>query len=260
VCFAPYWVAWPDLVKLVQFVLNNSPSPRINGLAPITAFTGLSSTSLLSRIVEFAEAKQTSITEIRASQILCAGALIASLCHEYEHFRHGRSLLCPSSEVARQTTICEWPNISVGDFVPVAKVSSKSGGKFCARWLGPRRVTAVDSDRLFEVEDVIYGERAIEHSARLVFYHDKSLNVTKDLVEHVWHNPSGFEIKKMNEFRKCPVSLVYEVNVSWLGFSTTETTWEPLTALHEDRPVLLTHFLAKLADQDLATTARHALF
>jgi transposase InsO family protein len=52
-------VDWPDLVKLVQSVQNNSPSPRLNGLAPITAFTGLSSTSPLTSVVEFAETKQT---------------------------------------------------------------------------------------------------------------------------------------------------------------------------------------------------------
>jgi hypothetical protein len=59
-------VDWSDLVKRVQFVLNNSRSPRLNGLAPITAFTGLSSTSPLTSVVEFAEAKQTRMTEIRA--------------------------------------------------------------------------------------------------------------------------------------------------------------------------------------------------
>jgi hypothetical protein len=135
------------------------------------------------------------------------------------------------------------PNIYVGDFVLAAKISSKSGGKLRARWLGPRRVTAVESHWLFEVEDLISGERAITHSARLKFYHDQSLNVTEDLIKHVAHNQSGFEIDTMNELRKCPVSLVYEVKVSWRGFSTTEATWEPLTALHEDCPWAI-HFQA----------------
>jgi hypothetical protein len=53
-------------------------------------------------------------------------------------------------------------------------------------------LTAVESDWLFEVEDLISGERAITHSARLEFYHDQSLSVTEDLNEHVAHNQSGF--------------------------------------------------------------------
>jgi hypothetical protein len=106
---------------------------------------------------------------------------------------------------------------------------------------------------------LISGERAITHSARLIFYHDKSLNVTEDLIEHVAHNQSGFEIDEMNELRKCLVSLIYEVNVSWRGFSITEATWEPLNVLHEDCPVLLAQFLAKFSDQDLATAANHTL-
>jgi hypothetical protein len=70
---------WPDLTKLVPFVLNNSPSPRLNGLVPSTAPTGLSSTSPLTSVIEFADAKQTAMTEILASKILCADALIESL-------------------------------------------------------------------------------------------------------------------------------------------------------------------------------------
>jgi hypothetical protein len=106
---------------------------------------------------------------------------------------------------------------------------------------------------------LISGERAIKHSAGLKFYHEKSLNVTEDLTEHVAHNQFGFEIEKMNELRKCPVSLVCEVNVSWPGFSTTEATWEHLNALHEDCPAILAQFLAKLPDHDLATAARRTL-
>jgi hypothetical protein len=109
------------------------------------------------------------------------------------------------------------------------------------------------------MEDLISGERAIKNSARLKFYHDKLLNVTEDFIEHVAHNQSGFEIDTMNELRKCPVPLLYEVNVSWRDFSTAEATWKSLTALHEDCLVLLAQLLSKLADQDLATAARHTL-
>jgi hypothetical protein len=131
-------VDWPDLVKLVQFVLNNSPSPRLNGLAPITAFTGLSSTSPLTSVVEVAEAKQTSMTEIRASEIL--PALIASLDAMHKSTSATATLyraLRRKSHDKRPNVNC--PNISVDDFVLVAKGSSKSGGKLRARWLGSCR-------------------------------------------------------------------------------------------------------------------------
>jgi hypothetical protein len=145
-------VDWPELVKFVQFVLNNSPSPRLNDLAPITAFTGLSSASPLTSVVEFAEAKQTSKMAIRASQILCADALIASLdaMHKSTSATAARyRALCRKSHDKRPNV--NGPNISVGDFVLVAKVLPKSGGKLRARWLGPRRVTVVESDWPFEV-------------------------------------------------------------------------------------------------------------
>jgi hypothetical protein len=203
------------LAKLVQFVLNNSPSPLLNGLAPITTLTGLSSTSPLTSVVEFAEARQTSLTEIRASQIRCADALIASLdaMHKTTSATAARYRALRRKSHDKRPNV-NGPNNSVGDFVLVAKVSSKSGLNLRARWLDPRRVTAVEPDWNFEVEDLISGERAINHSARFKFYHGKSLNVTEDLIEHVAQNQSGFELDRMNDLRKCPVSLAYEVNVS----------------------------------------------
>jgi Integrase zinc binding domain len=127
-------VDWPDLVKLVQFVLNKSPSPRLNGLAPITSFTGLSSTSPLTSVVEFAEAKQTSMTEIRASQIPCADALIASYdtMNKITFAKAARYCALRRKSHDKLPNL-NGPNISVGDFVLVAKISSKSGGKIRAR-------------------------------------------------------------------------------------------------------------------------------
>ncbi|GMF09609.1 unnamed protein product [Phytophthora lilii] len=33
---------WPRVIKIVQLVLNNTPSPSLGGVAPVTAMTGLS--------------------------------------------------------------------------------------------------------------------------------------------------------------------------------------------------------------------------
>jgi hypothetical protein len=119
-------------------------------MSPITAFTGLSSTSPLTSVTEFAEAKQTSMMEIRASQILCADALIASLdtMHKSTFAKAARYRALRRKSQDKRPNV-NGPNISVDDFVLVAKVSSKYGGNLHARWLDPRRVTAVESDWLF---------------------------------------------------------------------------------------------------------------
>jgi len=46
------------------------------------------------------------------------------------------------------------PNFIVGDFVLVG-ILNKSKQKLRARWMGPRRITEVFSDWVYEVEDLI---------------------------------------------------------------------------------------------------------
>jgi hypothetical protein len=89
------------------------------------------------------------MTEIRASQILCSDALIASL----DAMHKTTSAAAARYQALRRKSHDKRPNVngpnnSISDFVLGAKISSKSGGKLRARWLGARRVTAVESDWL----------------------------------------------------------------------------------------------------------------
>lgn len=59
---------WPRIIKIVQMLLNHSPSPSLGGAAPITAMTGLKAMSPMDTFTVPGEIKVTTLTDIRAKQ------------------------------------------------------------------------------------------------------------------------------------------------------------------------------------------------
>ena len=72
---------WPNLVPLVQSILNNTPLSRLNGTCPLTVFTQLSANSPLTAIkAEVCGETQTfSIPEVRARQLISVQKLQMAL-------------------------------------------------------------------------------------------------------------------------------------------------------------------------------------
>jgi hypothetical protein len=61
---------WPQVIPIVQSVLNNSPSPQRGNIAPITAFTGLPADSPLLSLTATDTQESLSLPLIKARQIL----------------------------------------------------------------------------------------------------------------------------------------------------------------------------------------------
>jgi len=93
------------------------------------------------------------------------------------------------------------PNFSVGDFVLLANTSKIQDHKLRVRWTGPCRITAVLSDYIFTVEDLITKKTCDFHASRLRFYSDSSLNITEDILAQVAHDGYGFEIEDLIDAR-----------------------------------------------------------
>jgi hypothetical protein len=151
------------------------------------------------------------------------------------------------------------PNFDVGDFFLVAQRDKQSVHKLSLRWRGPRRITRVLSDHVYEVEDIESGHTADIHSSRLRFFHDASQAVTAELVEQIAHNELDYDVRAIKEIRFDAGAKQYQVMVSWLGFNCDDDTWEPLPVMLEDVPDKVNAFF-KLSDkQYLVAEARRSL-
>ena len=127
-------------------------------------------------------------------------------------------------------------NFGQGDFVLYTAVS-KLRGKLQGRKLGPAVITSVRSDWVYEIQNLVTGEKKDVHAQRLEFYHDSSLEVTENLREHIKYHLRGYEVDRLLDFRFRQG--VWESKVKWAGFDAEESTWESLQDLCEDVPDLV---------------------
>jgi Integrase zinc binding domain/Integrase core domain len=180
---------WTEVHRIVQSVLNNTPSPHRNNIAPVTAFTGLPPSTQLLSITPSPKSQPLQLTDIRARQLMEIELLQSAIENVHKE-------VCDAAQSRREKQrkrhlgkrSVHAINFGLGDFVHVAKRDFRVGEKLTLRWRGPKRIVGVLSDFLFEVEDLRNGTVSNVHAQRLRFYHYASLNVTAELIEHVSHN------------------------------------------------------------------------
>jgi hypothetical protein len=67
--------------------------------------------------------------------------------------------------------------------------------------------------------------------------------VTQDLLDHVAYVEGGHIVEELRDCRFDKTQKHWTILVKWMGLSEAETTWEPVTNLVEDVPVLVHNFV-----------------
>ena len=192
---------WPSVSRIVQSVLNNSPSPQRGNIAPLTAFTGRSPDSPLQSLVCVAADQTLPLSEIKARQIMNIKELRSSVDAIHRRAHASASAHRASSRARQNTSQATVANFDIGDFVLVAKREFRGGEKLSLRWRGPYRIVLARSDHVFDVEDLLTKHVVSVHSSRLRFYHDPSLDVTADIQAHLAHQNLGYEVQDLLALR-----------------------------------------------------------
>ena len=92
-----------------------------------------------------------------------------------------------------------------------------------------------------EVQDLTSDKKQLVHAARMKFYSDSSLNVTERLIDQVAHDDTGYVVEELLDLRRNGDS--FDVLVRWLGFSSSDDTWEDVFELSHQVPKMLIKFL-----------------
>jgi hypothetical protein len=170
---------------MVQSVLNNSLSTRLNKGMSIQVFTGHAETTppvLMSKdhvpvnapldfikAQKFMEVEKLSkvMTEIHAQVAENAPRNRKAAIQKHNDKTHMRS-----------------PNFQVRYYVLVAEHRKSGTSKLQVKWKGPHRVASVESDNVFVVENLLAKNlKSAVVTIRLRFYKDKELNVTAELAQ-----------------------------------------------------------------------------
>ena len=231
---------WPDLIPIVQSVLNNSPSPQRGNVCPITAFMGREPTPPIRTFLRNATVKTVTLSEAQAESALNVKELLL-LCDEL-HPRVQSSLESHRRQARESASRGTLPNFSEGDYVLVARSDFHAGEKLCLRWRGPRRIMKALSDFVYQVEDLRNGQLDDVHDSRLKLYRDSEID--KDaIMSHVIHSETGMVVSRLLGLEETPDGIY--VRIRWKGLGTKKDTLEPIARVNEDVPVLFAKLLSR---------------
>jgi hypothetical protein len=138
---------WPAVSPFIQAIINNSPSPQRDNIAPLTDFTGIPADNLLLSLYPDPAGQAHSISEIRAAQVLFINELRESVealhkrCSDASGAGRHRARAVHSHKRAVSPH-----NFDAGDFVLEAQRDTQTGNKLTLKWRGPRRVLENTSD------------------------------------------------------------------------------------------------------------------
>ena len=124
-------------------------------------------------------------------------------------------------------------------------------------WTGPRRITNVRSDWVFEVENILSGKKEVVHARRLILYRADmdGKEVLPALLKAAEHSEISYQIvERLNGIRA--INGVLQIHVEWEGLPDRDDwTWEPLQQVYEDVPGMLEDFLSTKSSRPLKRRA-----
>jgi Chromo (CHRromatin Organisation MOdifier) domain len=243
---------WPEVLNMVQSVLNNSLSTRLNKRTPTQISTGYAKTTPLALMskdnvpvnapLDFIKAQKlvevwklsNAMTEIHAQVAEEATRERKAAIQEHNDKTHVRSSI-----------------FQEGDYVLVAEYRKSGTSKLQVKWNGSRRVASVESDNVYVVENLLTKELKAAHATLLRFYKDKDLNVTAELAQAAEHNDHQlYVVSKILDARYNEQETFHELLVAWRGFPVKEATWEPYSVKAVDVPDMVAKFMRSHEDID----------
>ncbi|KAF4149473.1 hypothetical protein GN958_ATG01351 [Phytophthora infestans] len=114
----------------------------------------------------------------------------------------------------------------IGGFVLYADVWQHTRSKLCVKWCGPAQVVGTVSNWVFEIQNLVTGQRKEAHASRLKFYADSSFNVNEDPLQHIAHNSEGHIVESLLKARYNKNEKCHEIKVHWRGLDALEDLWE----------------------------------
>jgi ribosomal protein L21E len=229
---------WPDVIRLVNYIINQSPTQSLGNNAPVTVFVGRPPSSPLSVVFDSTTAQLTTVPPSSAAINAAVLALHAELRSVHEDVKQQEQARKTRKRRGEQEV-----NFHPGDYVLVATVGASARNKTKPKWQGPAQVVAKVNERVFVVRDVGNGREREVHAEHLKFYHDADLIVTDDVRATAAHGGDGYNVEDIVGHGKKAGE--WYLKILWEGGSITE---EPFRAILEDVPALVRKYVHQQAE------------
>jgi len=257
---------WDLTTNLIQRILNESPLARLGKnedgscRTPLQVMVGMRPHRTFFK-TEIGDSKESvTIEKARAIQVTNIERVHIALdeMHKDVSKRTSRNRQKHIDAHNQKTGIIS-PNFNVGDFV-IVRTSVDKGHKLNYKWVGPRRITAVLNELVYEVTKLDGTKPLNIHCSRLLIYRENMTNeISEKLRIQADHLETSYDIvDKLLGIKKMKDGIYLQVE--WLGLPDPEDfTWQKLEVLHQDIPEMLSTFLDNSKNTKLVAEARKKL-
>ena len=258
---------WPAVTEAIQSVLNHAPlktlglrDPQIKKVyrTPLEVFMGHKPIRPLMRAVPISKYETATTTdELHITSLLNIESIQNALqeVHREVAERRANSRARRTSRHDKLTNVVA-SGFREGDWVLVRKLTP-GGHKLRFLWRGPRRIVAVRSDWVYEVENIIDGKREIVHARRMHLYRADmdGAHATESLKQTAAHLESKYQIAEgIKDIRN--ENSTIKILIQWEGLpDDMDWTWEPVNQVYDDLPGLLQDFLHTAGKRNLKRRA-----
>jgi hypothetical protein len=232
---------WPQVLPMVQAVLNHQPADRLGNVAPVTAFLGLPATTPVSGIRPYEEPTDATEAEVSAVVRQHVEDLADALEGLHREVTRQSDRRKETKRQRRAKQVGEpLPKLSIGEYVLVGWVTAVPN-KLALRWRGPQRIVKAHNDWTFDVQDLVepYGIQ-VYHASRLKRYAEQDREVSQDLKDHIIFADGGHLVENVRACRK--LDQEWQLQIKWAGLQEEEVSWEPAKVIADDLPALVNKF------------------
>ena len=257
---------WSQLIPLVMAILNRTPSDSLGRLTPSEIMLARRVLTPLDTVAfqQISAEEQNNLLEVPIQVRLqnyfdtAAAAMHASWLRATE----ARAIRRQQNEDARERAAGRMPRVReardarkvpqfvIGEFVLLACPTPRN--KLRIKWLGPYRVVDTVNEWVYVLENVVTLRRLSAHVQRLRIYADSQLNITEDIKNQAAYDDKFF-VQELVDWREDDDGRL-QLRVSWLGFTASEDTWEPIQSLHEDQPDMVEQYLRGIQAECILAT------
>ncbi len=243
---------WPQLVPVVELVLNTVVSP-LRGRSAIEIVTGRRDTQALTAIL-LRKNEEWNMEEIKPRKI--QQYILQLRKHlDSSHQDVGAKLLRSRTNKRESSSKGYLPSFEPGIFVKRADIlkTGKPRRKLKLRWTGPWRLIESETDWIWKVEHLVTGIIHRVHVSRLEFYADADMDVTEALQRQILYEEDGhFFVKRILDMKERKHDKTILVRVRWDGFSSAWDSWEELSSIIDQAATEVLDFLDTRSNTPLA--------